>query len=84
MKGLVLHGAEFEVGIWEYVREQFGDYDLEYVSYPHEIIQNATSISDIAKWVESRYGQCKYDAIIGHSMGGTNCPGDSQHACQSA
>lgn len=70
MKGLILCGAKCNHTIWDQVKVQLEEYDFDYVSYSHEVLQSADSIKDIATWVRETYNNRHYDVIIGHSMGG--------------
>lgn len=70
MKGLFLYGASCTADVWALIKETMAEYDNTFVEYPHEIIQNASSITDITRWVYKTYLSSSYDFIVGHSMGG--------------
>lgn len=70
MKGLFLYGAKCDPSIWNHVREGLSGFDIDYVSYPHEVLREAKDISDIAEWVTENYGNRNYGFVAGHSMGG--------------
>ena len=70
MKGLFLCGANCTVDVWSPLKEIMVGYDLTFVEYPHAIIQTASCISDITRWVYKTYSGSPYDFIVGHSMGG--------------
>lgn len=70
LRGLFLYGAKCDQSIWERMKESLSSLDIDYISYPHEVLQKARDISDVAKWVYESYGYRDYDFIVGHSMGG--------------
>ncbi len=69
-KGIFLYGINCTLDIWDEIKGAFIDIDATFVEYPHEITQNAHSISDITNWVYEEYGKEQIDFIVGHSMGG--------------
>lgn len=69
MKVLILSGAFCTIDIWKQVKEHLCEIDVTYVSYPHDMLQQANQIEDISKWLYQTYSG-PYDAVIGHSMGG--------------
>lgn len=70
MKGLFLYGLNCRNSIWDKMKHDFSEFDIDFAEYPHEVIKNAKSICDITKWVYDTYKNTKYDFIVGHSMGG--------------
>ncbi|MEA5040280.1 MAG: alpha/beta hydrolase [Clostridiaceae bacterium] len=70
MKGLFLYGINCTLDVWSDLRDKLNDIDIVYAEYPHEITQNAYTITDITKWIYEKYGGQPYDFIVGHSMGG--------------
>lgn len=70
MKGLVLCGAKCNSGIWDLVKPQLSDLELDYVDYPHDVLMASNSVRELSKWVAAQYGPYQYDVLIGHSMGG--------------
>lgn len=70
MKGMFLQGIFCTADIWNGVRDDFSAYDIDYVTYPHEVTREAAVPYDIARWVFSAYGSTGYDFVLGHSMGG--------------
>lgn len=71
MRGLFLYGAKCNVHVWDKIAPAFNNISIQYVSYPHEVTQNAKNISDIAEWIYKHYNDTQYDFILGHSMGGS-------------
>lgn len=72
MKGLLLYGLKCQPWIWDQMRGDLADCDIEYVEYPEEVTRMCTAVSDLAAWVGGQYlsrGQA-YDFVLGHSMGG--------------
>lgn len=70
MKLLMLYGVNCTKEIWEDIKPYLSEYEIDYVSYPHEITQNAKTVDDITEWVYRNYHNTSYTAIIGHSLGG--------------
>lgn len=70
MRLLMLYGVNCTNKIWDYIKPYFADYEIDYVEYPHEVTTKATAVDDITKWVYETYSCNRYDAIIGHSLGG--------------
>lgn len=72
MKGLLLYGLKCQPWIWDQMRHDLADCDIEYVEYPEEVTRTCASVSDLTAWVGEQYlsrGQA-YDFVLGHSMGG--------------
>lgn len=72
MKGLLLYGLECQPWIWDQMRGDLADCDIEYVEYPEDVTRRCTSVSELTAWVDGQYlshGQA-YDFVLGHSMGG--------------
>lgn len=72
MKGLFLYGLKCQPWIWDGMRSDLADCDIEYVKYPGEVTRTCMSVSDLTAWVSEQYlshGQA-YDFVLGHSMGG--------------
>ncbi len=67
---MVLYGAKCDINIWASIKDGLSEFDLEYIEYPHEILEKAFSVDNIAAWVANVYGARHYDVLIGHSMGG--------------
>ena len=51
MKGLFLYGINCTLDVWSDLRDKLNDIDIVYAEYPHEITQNAYTITDITKWI---------------------------------
>src|SRR5664280_2024365 len=72
VKGLFLYGLKCQPWIWDGMRSDLADCDIEYVKYPGEVTRTCMSVSDLTAWVSEQYlshGQA-YDFVLGHSMGG--------------
>jgi pimeloyl-ACP methyl ester carboxylesterase len=72
MKGLLLYGLKCQPWIWDLMKGDLEECDIDYVTYPAEVTRSCVSVSDLAAWVGERYlshGQA-YDFVLGHSMGG--------------
>lgn len=72
MKGLFLYGLKCRPWIWDQMRGDLADCDIEYVEYPEEVTRACMSVSELTAWVNEQYlssGQA-YDFVLGHSMGG--------------
>ncbi len=69
-RGLLLYGMNCTVDIWDGLNDAFSGFDVDFVTYPHEITRNAHRVSDITKWVYETYGDEHFDFLLGHSMGG--------------
>ena len=72
MKGLFLYGLKCQPWIWDGMKSDLADCDIEYVEYPKEVTRRCTSVSELTAWVDEQYlsrGQA-YDFVLGHSMGG--------------
>lgn len=69
MKLLMLYGVNCTKEIWYQINPYFKEYDIEYVSYPHDVTLKAKKVDDLTSWVYDNYAH-SYDAIIGHSLGG--------------
>ena len=70
MRLLFLYGVNCRKDIWKHIHPYFTGYDVDYVEYPHAVTSKATSVDDITKWVYEKYSCYRYDAVIGHSLGG--------------
>lgn len=70
MKLMMLYGVNCTIDIWNNVSPYLKKHEIDYVEYPHEITQYATKVDDITEWVYENYGHNRYDAVIGHSLGG--------------
>jgi pimeloyl-ACP methyl ester carboxylesterase len=70
MKGMFLYGILCTADIWKDIRDDFSAFDIDYVTYPHEVTRKAATAGDIAGFVYSMYGNTEYDFVLGHSMGG--------------
>jgi pimeloyl-ACP methyl ester carboxylesterase len=70
MKGMFLYGIYCTADVWNGIRDDLTGFDIDYVTYPHEVTRESTSACDIARWVYSMYGNNTYDFVLGHSMGG--------------
>jgi len=72
MKGLFLYGLKCRPWIWDQMRSDLADYDIEYVEYPGEVTRRCMSVSDLTAWVDQQYlsRSQDYDFVLGHSMGG--------------
>ena len=72
MKGLLLYGLKCRPWIWDQMRRDLADCDIEYVEYPEEVTRTCVSVSDLTAWVKVQYlsGGQAYDFVLGHSMGG--------------
>ena len=72
MRGLFLYGLKCQPWIWDQMRGDLADCDIEYVAYPEDVTRTCVAVSDLAAWVNKQYlsrGQT-YDFVLGHSMGG--------------
>jgi len=72
VKGLLLYGLKCQPWIWDQMRGDLADCDIEYVEYPEDVTRTCVSVSDLTAWVDGQYlsrGQA-YDFVLGHSMGG--------------
>jgi pimeloyl-ACP methyl ester carboxylesterase len=72
VKGLSLYGLKCQPWIWDQMRGDLADCDIEYVEYPGEVTRTCATVSDLTAWVGEQYlsrGQV-YDFVLGHSMGG--------------
>jgi pimeloyl-ACP methyl ester carboxylesterase len=72
VKGLFLYGVKCQPWIWDQMRSDLADCDVEYVEYPEEVTKKCVSVSELSAWVNERYlsRDQAYDFILGHSMGG--------------
>ena len=72
MKGLFLYGLKCQPWIWDGMKSDLEDYDIEYVEYPREVTRACTSVNKLSAWVDERYvsNSQPYDFVLGHSMGG--------------
>lgn len=70
MKLIFLYGVNCTKQIWDYINPYLSCFEIDYVEYPHCVTSNAKKVDDITEWVFKIYGRNKYDAIIGHSLGG--------------
>lgn len=70
MKGLFLYGLHCTKSVWDPVKDRFSAIGAEYAEYPHEVLKEAQTVSDLTRWVYERYKDCRFDFIVGHSMGG--------------
>ena len=72
MKGLFLYGLKCRPWIWDGMKRDLADCDIEYVAYHGDVTKRCTSVSELTAWVDEQYlshGQA-YDFVLGHSMGG--------------
>ena len=72
MKGLFLYGLKCQPWIWDQMKRDLADCDIEYVEYPEEVTRRCVTVSELSVWVNEQYlslGQA-YDFVLGHSMGG--------------
>ena len=51
MRLLMLCGVNCTNKIWDYFKPYLGDFEVDYVEYPHEITLIANEVDDISKWV---------------------------------
>jgi pimeloyl-ACP methyl ester carboxylesterase len=72
MKGLFLYGVKCQPWIWNDIKGDLKDYEIDYVVYPAEITQVCKTVEELTGWVYETYilNKQKYDFILGHSMGG--------------
>ncbi len=72
MRGLLLYGVKCQPWIWDGMRNDLADCDIEYVEYPEDVTRTCVSVSELTAWVNERYLPCghDYDFVLGHSMGG--------------
>lgn len=70
MKILILSGVKCTNQIWEEMKPNLEQYDVEYLEYNHEITQRMKTISELAEWVYKNCSSQSYDVVIGHSLGG--------------
>jgi pimeloyl-ACP methyl ester carboxylesterase len=72
VKGLFLYGVKCQPWIWDGMKSDLADCDIEYVEYPGDVTKRCMSVSELSAWVDEQYlshGQA-YDFVLGHSMGG--------------
>lgn len=72
MRGLLLYGLKCQPWIWDGMKSDLADCDIEYVEYPEDVTRTCVSIGELTAWVDEQYlslGQA-YDFVLGHSMGG--------------
>jgi len=72
VKGLFLYGLKCRPWIWDGMKRDLADCDIEYVAYPGDVTKRCTSVSELTAWVDEQYlfhGQA-YDFVLGHSMVG--------------
>lgn len=70
MRLLFLPGIFCTDLIWGAFRPLFSAYDTTFITYPHPVTQNSTSIGDLTTWIHSNFLNESYTAIVGHSLGG--------------
>jgi pimeloyl-ACP methyl ester carboxylesterase len=72
MRGLFLYGLKCQPWIWDQMRGDLADCDIEYVEYPGDVTRRCVSVGELTAWVDEQYlsrGRA-YDFVLGHSMGG--------------
>ena len=72
MKGLLLYGLKCQPWIWDQMKGDLADCDIDCVEYPEEVTRRCATVSELTTWVNEQYlsrGQA-YDFVLGHSMGG--------------
>lgn len=69
-KVLLLYGLNCTADIWQSMLDEFKGTEIDIIEYPHEVTIQATSVTDITRWVYSQVKEAHYDVVIGHSMGG--------------
>lgn len=70
MRLLMLYGVNCTKEIWKKLEPYLTNFEVDYVSYPHEVTSKAISVDMLSKWGYDQYKDFNYDAVIGHSMGG--------------
>lgn len=70
MKILMLYGINCNISIWDNLKSNFINDEVDYVSYPHSLTEKVKNINELTDWVNNIYGRNEYDVIIGHSLGG--------------
>lgn len=70
MRGLFLYGLHCTKRVWDEIKGRFSTDQIDYVEYPHELLEKARSVHEITSWVYETYRDQHYDFIAGHSMGG--------------
>lgn len=71
MTSLFFYGAQCTPEIWHQFNPLITSLEPVYVIYPHDILQQADSITDLAKWAKQSISTgLVLDCLIGHSMGG--------------
>jgi len=75
MTSLFFYGAQCTPEIWHQFNPLITSLEPVYVIYPHDILQKADSITDLAKWAKQSISTgLVLDCLIGHSMGGLIAP----------
>lgn len=69
-KGLFLYGINCTQQVWASLQPLLPSWDCELLPYPHEVTREAACLSDLAQWVARQTAGKRYDAIVGHSLGG--------------
>ena len=70
MKAVFLYGAKCNPDLWNFIRPQLKEFDIDYVAYPHEMLKKAMATDDIVPWAAAYADECRCDVVVGHSMGG--------------
>lgn len=71
MKNIYLYGANCTKAVWDDLQSLMHDPDALIIKYPHEITEQAETVTDLSRWVSDTYGKdLNGTCLIGHSMGG--------------
>ena len=70
MRILFLYGIKCTPLIWNPIKDQFCNFEVEFAEYPHEVTKRATCVDDLVDWLCETYDTNQFDCIVGHSMGG--------------
>jgi len=70
MKLLFLYGVNCTRKVWDRIIPYLSKYEIDFVEYKSEWTKNACSVEDLTRSIYEEYGMNKYDAVVGHSLGG--------------
>lgn len=70
MHALFLYGVNCTKQIWDKLLPFLPTWNIEIAPYPHAVTEQATCVSDLAKWISEQTKEKQYDVIVGHSLGG--------------
>ena len=67
-KGLFLSGYGCQSWIWDDLKKIFPN--SVFLDWPKDQLSNFTEINDFCDWVSGYIKNCKFDFLVGHSLGG--------------